>query len=83
MMLDAIVQIITFKVCLYPKQYFPDFITNARRLLMLSIAFFCFFWATIVTENKRSNVQVFYPKNHLWRHKMQLSVHKTNFYFNY
>ena len=30
-----------FKVCLYPKQNLPDFITKAKRALVLSKAFFC------------------------------------------
>lgn len=29
-----------FKVCLFPKTYFPDFITRASLELMLSMAFF-------------------------------------------
>lgn len=30
-----------FSVCLYPRQYLPDFITSAKWELMLSKAFFC------------------------------------------
>ena len=35
------------RVCLYPSTYLPDFMTSARRELMDSAVFFCFFWATI------------------------------------
>ena len=38
-----------FSVDLYPKVYLPLFMTRASLVLMLSIAFFCFFEATMMT----------------------------------
>lgn len=40
-----------FKVCLYPKQNLPDFMTKAKRALVDSKAFFC--WTK---EKMKSNI---------------------------